>query len=106
MSPLVGPSEIWTFGPPCEPFSRRNHARSEEKTLEAAHKLSLMLWYPRMWRPLIILVENVEEKEAIAVISAALLTLPGYAWTSITTNARDFSDMFRSRHLWIGVLQP
>ena len=105
ISPIVGPSEIWTLGPPCEPFSKRNHERSEERTLDAARKLSLMLWYPRMWRPRIILVENVEEKEAVAVISAALLSLPGYVWIEITTEARDYSDMHRARHIWIGTLQ-
>jgi hypothetical protein len=63
-----------------------------------------MLWYPRLWRPNIILVENVEEKDAIAVVTAALLSIPGYTWIQFSTESRDTSDMGRARHIWVGTL--
>ena len=100
----IGPSEIWTLCPPCEPFSKRNHDKSEEGLLEAGRKLQAMLWYPRLWRPNIILVENVEEKDAIAVVTAALLSIPGYTWIQFSTESRDTSDMGRARHIWVGTL--
>ena len=102
-SPFVGPCHIWSFTPPCEPFSKRNHSRSDEGFANSAEQLEAMLWYPRTWNPRIILVENVDEPAAAAIVTGALLTLPGYTWSVITTEARDYSDMCRARRMWIGV---
>ena len=103
ISNLVGPCDIWAFTPPCETYSKRNHSRSEA-ALTLAHKQTYeMLWYPRMWRPKIILAENVAENDAISINNAALLTLPGYDWITVPTEAQDFTDMARSRHMWVGI---
>ena len=52
-----------------------------------------MLWAPAdMARPRLILIENVDENDAMAVVSAALLSLPGYDWKVLKTEARDYGD--------------
>ena len=98
-----GPCEIWSFTPPCEPFSKRNHTRSDAGLLEAAEQVRTMLWYPRLWRPRVILVENVYEHDAIILLSAMLLSLDKYTWTIIETEARDYTESCRHRGMWIGV---
>ena len=49
-----------------------------------------------------ILVENVYEPEATTIISAMLLSLDGYTWDVIDTEARDYSESCRRRSMWIG----
>ena len=39
-----------------------------------------MLLYPKMVRPSYIIVENVDEKEAMAAVTGALACLEGYDW--------------------------
>ena len=101
----AGPSEIWSFSPPCEPFSKRNHNRSEDELVLAGQQVAEMLWYPRLWRPKLIFVENVDEVEAVAIITAALKSLKGYIWKMIVTEARDYTGMCRARRLWIGAFK-
>ena len=103
LAPSIGPCEIWSFTPPCEPFSKRNHVKSEEGYMAAAVELQQMLWYPIMWRPLVILVENVAEREAVAAITAALLVIVGYDWLEVDTQAADYTGMARNRHMWVGI---
>ena len=62
-----------------------------------------MLWYPRSWNPKIIIAENVREDDGISVISSALLSLPGYTWKKLPTEAYHFCEMYRTRMMWIGV---
>ena len=99
----VGPCEIWSFTPPCEKYSKRNHIRSEEATCMAAKEVHEMLWYPRLWRPKIIVAENVRDNDGISVIGSALLSLPRYNWQKLPTDALHWSDMARDRMMWIGV---
>ena len=108
MSCFYGPVDIWSFTPPCEPFSKRNHKKNDpevdaEELVKAGEQIHSMLWYPRLYRPRIILVENVCEHAATTIISSMLLSLPGYDWVTLETEARDYSESCRRRRLWIGI---
>ena len=94
--------DIWSITPPCESFSRRNHCRSNEGDLESLSELVVMLGYARCRRPAVIVVENVDEQAAVAGISAALLSVQGYAWEEFVSDARDYGPMARTRHFWVG----
>lgn len=95
-------ADVWFCSPPCEAFSRRNHSRSDDVSEEAARDLDAMLSYPRYHRPRGVIVENVDEVDACAVIAAALRSLHGYRWVSVSMDARDHGPMARRRRFWIG----
>ena len=97
------PADVWSITPPCEAFSRRNHSRSEGGALEAASEIDLMLHYPRVHRPRAIVVENVDEPESRSVVSASLLSLPGYAWRTFASEAAALGQMARARRFWVGI---
>lgn len=96
----AGPCDIWSFTPPCEPFSKRNHERSEQGLIEAGRQLVEMLWYPRMWSPKIILVENVNEPCRDRGPPVTTRIRMGHDLR--LTRGTD-SWMSRDRFMWIGV---
>ena len=97
--------DLWMFTPPCESYSRRNHVRSVEGVLSAATDLELMLAYPRERRPRAIVVENVDEPDLRAAISAALLGIRDYEWQTFVSAASEYGSMERVRRFWTGVRQ-
>ena len=98
------PADLWVLTPPCQPFSRRNHSRSEAQLVAAAAELDAMLAYARAHAPRAIVVENVDEPDARSMISARLLSLRGYTWERVRLDARDHGLMARARCFWIGRL--
>ena len=96
-------SDLWVCSPPCEPFSRRNHARSDDVSERAATALDAILAYPRAHSPLAIVLENVDEVDGTSVIDAAVMSLEGYEWESVVLSASDHGPMARVRRFWIGV---
>ena len=94
--------DLWVITPPCESYSRRNHNRSHAAHADALSDLDVMLEYARNQRPLTVVVENVEEPAGVAGISAALLSIRGYAWEEFVSNAQDYGPMARLRHFWVG----
>jgi hypothetical protein len=97
------PADVWSITPPCESFSRRNHFRSEADVMTAASEIDRMLHYPRVHEPRAIVVENVDEPEARSVLSAALLSLPGYVWQTFGSEASRLGEMARGRRFWVGI---
>ena len=69
---------------------------------EAAMGIDAMLSYPRYHRPRGVIFENVDEVDACAVISAAVRSLHGYRWVSVSLDARDHGPMARRRRFWVG----
>ena len=99
------PADIWVCTPPCEAFSRRNHARSDSRSLATATAFDAMLDYPRHHRPRVIVVENVAEIDAHSVISAGLASLPGYTFLPPQQlDAAQYGPMARARRYWVGWL--
>jgi hypothetical protein len=94
--------DLWVITPPCPDYSRRNHARSAKGVRQASSALDRMLEYARNRRPSAIVVENVDEPEARAAITAALLSVTGYTWVTFASDARDYTSMARSRRFWVG----
>jgi hypothetical protein len=94
--------DLWTWSPPCEKFSRRNHVRTAEDRLEASRVMQQMLWYPKMVRPSYIIVENVDEKEAMTAVTGALACLEGYDWKSFRSDGVEATRMHRPRRYWVG----
>ena len=64
--------------------------------------LCAMMAYPQAHRPLAIVVENVDEPEARTAITAALLSIPSYDWSTLVATARETGVMTRKRRFWIG----
>ena len=99
-------ADLWVFTPPCETFSRRNHARNggnaDALCAAAARDILAMLAYARIHRPAAIVVENVDEPDSESVISAALRSLPGYSWESVVLAASEYGPMERVRRYWVG----
>ena len=95
-------ADIWVCTPPCEAFSRRNHERSDDRSLAAADDFDLMLDYPRYHRPRAIVVENVGEPEASSVLHAGLASIPGYAWRELKLKAATYGGAERVRVYWVG----
>lgn len=96
------PADLWFCSPPCEAFSRRNHERSDHRSLTAADAFDSMLEYPRRHRPALVVVENVDEPDAVSIIDAGLRSLEGYVWASARLSARDHGPMTRVRRWWMG----
>ena len=96
------PVHLWVCGPPCEQFSRRNRARVPGDVAAATADTARMLTYPRIHRPPAIVIENVDEPDARAAVTAAASTLPGYAWQTYPTPPRPGSRQARARRFWIG----
>ena len=94
--------DLWTWSPPCEKFSRRNHERTAEDRLEASKVMQQMLWYPKMVRPSYIIVENVDEKEAMAAVTGALACLELYEWKTFRSDGVEATRMHRPRRYWVG----
>ena len=94
-------AHLWFGSFPCEPFSRRNHLRSEATYRAAAGVVDSMLAYARARRPPLIILENVDEVDGVAIISAALESLPGYAFARLSLAASSHGDMARSRSFWV-----
>ena len=99
------PVDLWVITPPCEPFSRRNHSRSDAEVRAALEDLDRMLDYARIHEPPAIIVENVDEPESKAAITGALLSLPGYKWVHFASDAKEYGPMARARHFWVGALE-
>ena len=96
--------DLWVITPPCPDYSRRNHKRSPEGVRDASSVLDRMLGYARCHRPTAIVVENVDEPEARAAITAALLSIGGYEWVTFGSDARAYGPMARSRRFWVGTV--
>ena len=94
-------SDILMVSSPCQAFSRRNHGRAEAGFIREEESLGAMLHYARRHRPLIVIVENVEEAEAKSAISAALRFLPGYALQVVPMSALSHGIMARGRFYWV-----
>ena len=71
--------------------------------MTAASEIDRMLHYPRVHEPRAIVVENVDEPEARSVLSAALLSLPGYVWQTFGSEASRLGEMARGRRFWVGI---
>lgn len=95
--------DIWTWSPPCEPFSKRNHSRSDGHRGQALREVLCMLDSVRVSRPRVLLVENVAEPEAVEAVTAALLSVPGYRVERVTSDARNHGSMARERQFWVAV---
>ena len=96
------PVHLWLVTPPCEAYSRRNHHRSEGREVDAVSDFDAMLEYARAHRPMAIVVENVEEPAAVLAITAAVLSLPGYTWVTVESEAAAYGPMARARCYWVG----
>ena len=59
------------------------------------------LEYVREHSPAIAIVENVDVPVAHLVITAALLSLPGYTLVTCGSEALDSGDMSRRRRWWL-----
>ena len=89
---------------PSEPFSPRNHHRSEEGMLGALADIARMLGYVRVHRPAVVVVEDVDVVDVRASISAMLASIPGYTWRGGHTDPADEGwPMARGRYMWTGV---
>ena len=94
--------DVWFVTPPCQAYSRRNHARTDESAVEAVTDFDRMLEYARMRRPWSVVVENVDEPSAVTAITAAVLSVQGYAWVVIESEAGAYGSMARARRFWVG----
>ena len=94
--------DLWCITPPCEAFSRRNHARSTVDAIAAVRDINAMLLYPRIHRPAAIVVENVDEPETRSLIRQSLLGLEGYEWHTFVSEASEYGPMSRARRFWVG----
>ena len=94
--------DLWVITPPCPDYSRRNRHRSPAGVLRATSELDQMLEYARLRRPTTIVVENVDEPEARAAITAALLSVQGYTWVTFGSDASEYGSMVRERRFWVG----
>ena len=100
------PADLVCAGLPCEGFSRRNHARSDASLASAARAISALCTYVRVHAPLAFVVENLDEIDARAEMTAALMGLRAYAWDSFPVDAADHGPMARRRRVWIGRRVP
>ena len=99
------PVDLFLAGPPCEPFSRRNHHRTDAGYAIAMSAFARSTAYIRRAHPRIVVVENVNEPEAVNAITALLLSIPGYTWHGGPIDACKHGGvpMRRVRHFWVGV---
>ena len=97
------PSDLWVISPPCETFSRRNHCATDADVETSSRDLLRMMHYPATHRPLVVVIENVGERDARSVITAAALSLRGYDWVALECEARDHGPMARARVFWVGI---
>ena len=65
------------------------------------------LWYPRLYRPLAVIVENVDKKEAKSAIeSAYTLSLEGYRCKTFAEKRARKGGMRHRRRYWVGKKGP
>ena len=96
-APLTA-ADLCFWSPPCRTFSRRNHNRSAARVGDAVGDMLDMLAPVRAARPLALVVENVDEIDARAEVTAALMTLPGYEMVRLSMGPR---AMRRQRSWWL-----
>ena len=100
------PVDVWFASPPCQSYSRRNHARSDASDVRALSDFDTMLDYVRAHRPRAVVTENVDEPASRTAITAALLSVEGYEWQQWAADARLFGSMARGRRFWMGRRAP
>ena len=97
-------ADVWVCTPSCKPFSRRNHRRSEEEVADELLTIERALRYVPAVRPLVVLIENVCEPEAVCSLTAMLRRIDGYEWehVQLCPSANFGWAMTRARHFWLG----
>ena len=106
-------ADLWFWSPPCIGFSGENNDRTALATQSTVTKEDLARTLHRFaqqdkaQRPKVMIVENVDEVEALLAIDDALLSeLPQmYVWESFALNANQAVPMSRRRRWWVGILR-
>lgn len=95
--------DLWALTPSCEPFSRRNRARSRDAQNACLREVWASLGYARAAAPDVILVENVDEPAVTAPMTGLLQRLAGYTVKTGTLDPRTAlgEPMARERRFWV-----
>jgi len=97
------PVDLLSVTPECVAFSRRNHSKSVEAQAAALVAVHDTFQYVRRHRPLAVLVENVDEREAVDAISAVVGAVEGYRWERIVICPTMLGwPVHRRRSFWRG----
>jgi site-specific DNA-cytosine methylase len=97
------PADIFVAGPPCGPWSQRNHSPSWQERVTEVDRLDACLDYVRCHRPAIVIIENVDTADVTSAVVALLASLPGYITRSFVADARDQGPMCRKRRYYYAV---
>ena len=108
-SPQAGEAErmhTYMISPECNAFSRRRHGRDATTMAHGAADTAAVMPYVMAARADIVVVENVDEPDAVAAITTILQGATAYGWRSQRLDPTDFGlPVSRSRRYFVGVLQ-
>ena len=99
-------THIYMISPECNAFSRRRHGRDATTMAHGAAGAAAVMPYLMAARADIVVVENVDEPDAVAAITTILHGATAYGWRSQRLDPTDFGlPVSRSRRYFVGVLR-
>jgi hypothetical protein len=103
-APIV---DLFLVSPDCHRFSKRRHGRDAEDIAEGAEEAAECLPFVMKGRARVVVVENVDDRDARAVLGTLLSDAPSDVWRSQVLNPVEHAGVpiARSRAFFVGVLR-
>ena len=97
--------DLFVVSPDCHRFSKRRHGRDADDIAEGAAEAAECLPYVMAGRARVVVIENVDDPDARAVLGTVLTSAPSYVWRSQILSPVEHAGVpvARSRAFFVGV---
>ena len=102
------PVDLFVLSPECNSFSRRRHGRDAEIMAEGAADAARVMPFVTSAKAKVVVIENVDEPDAVASIATMLADARAYFWRSQALDPATHAGVpaRRERRFFIGILKP
>ena len=102
------PVDLFVLSPECNSFSRRRHGRDAEIMAGGAADAARVMPFVTSAKAKVVVIENVDEPDAVASIATMLADARAYFWRSQALDPATHAGVpaRRERRFFIGILKP